>query len=209
VAQAHFILGDIAMSEGDLAVARSEHETALSIRRELNEQRTLMESRVGMAGVFLESGQLDEAEKQLREIIEDMDLEMTGPTSAMARVLLARTHLAQKRNREAAEALSRAKGIVAETQRNIIRSEIAITDAYVEAAAGHAQPALRSLAELLETAIRNGSVHYEFSIRLALGRIELEYGDPEAGRARLAALRDDAARKGFGRIAAAAGRPAS
>jgi tetratricopeptide (TPR) repeat protein len=204
-AQALHTLGDIALSEGDLALARNRHEAALTLRLELTEKRTVVESRVSLGAVCLEEGRIGESEKFLREVIDELDLEMTGPAGAIARVFLARALLAQRRNREASEALLRARGIAAETRRMAILLEIAVTEARVDAAMGRAEAALRNLAEMLETATRNGAGLYEFAARLALGEIELEYGDAAAGRTRLAALRDDAARKGFGLIAAQAG----
>ena len=61
--------------------------------------------------------------------------------------------------------------------------------------------ARQSLEKLLLEAALVGLVPNQFEIRLALGRIEMQSGDPAKGRVGLAALRSDAASRGFERVA--------
>ena len=50
---------------------------------------------------------------------------------------------------------------------------------------------------VLAEAKKYGYLNYEYQARLALGEIEIKVGKAVAGRARLAALRQDAIRAGF------------
>ena len=50
---------------------------------------------------------------------------------------------------------------------------------------------------MLAEAKKYGYLNYEYQARLALGEVEIKSGKPAAGRARLAALHQDATGAGF------------
>jgi hypothetical protein len=75
--------------------------------------------------------------------------------------------------------------------------DIGIVSARILAQSHNPAEAEKQLNLLLDEAIRDGLVSYEFEIRLALGEIEMKSGKTAAGLARLKSLERDATSKGF------------
>lgn len=71
-------------------------------------------------------------------------------------------------------------------------------------ASSNTTTASRILLGVSAEAHRQGLARYEYEARLTLGEIEVERGQVQAGRARLADLEKEAASKGFGPIASRA-----
>ena len=82
-----------------------------------------------------------------------------------------------------------------------MRLSSATTVARAGALIGKRAEAARSLEALLTEASHIGVVPAQWEIRLALGEIEVKSGETAKGRARLTALRAEAAAKGYGLIA--------
>jgi hypothetical protein len=87
----------------------------------------------------------------------------------------------------------------------LMRLSSATLIARASALIGKRAEAARSLEALLAEANQIGVVPAQLEIRLALGEIEMKSGETAKGRARLNALRAEAAAKGFGLIARKAG----
>ena len=60
---AEYHLGEIAIARGDLTAARTHHERGLALRLDMNETRTVLESRLALAELALEEGRPDDAER--------------------------------------------------------------------------------------------------------------------------------------------------
>jgi tetratricopeptide (TPR) repeat protein/tRNA A-37 threonylcarbamoyl transferase component Bud32/TolB-like protein len=189
-------LGDVALMQGDLPLARRQHQEALDIRTALGEKGTAAESRAALALLALEEGQAPVAEGLAREAAAVFETQMAHGNEAVARATLARALASQARNPVAAREASRAQALVKSSQDATARAPVAIAAAIVGAATNPAN-ALRVLeAERLE-AVKIGMPRFEFEARRARARIE-QRSSPDASAATLAALRRDAAAKGFG-----------
>ena len=117
-AYAEFNLGEIAIARGDLAAARTHHERSLALRLEMNETRTVLESRLALAELALEEGRPADAERGARQVDESLGTEPSGPLRVRLELLVARAHLARGAVESAAAALSTARRFAEDTERS-------------------------------------------------------------------------------------------
>jgi ATP/maltotriose-dependent transcriptional regulator MalT len=91
--------------------------------------------------------------------------------------------LAQGKLAEAEQEIRAAAAPLAKNQDFSPRIDLAIASARVQAARGNVAEAKRKLDGILATANRSGWLRYAFQLRLALGEIEMQSGQTDAGRA--------------------------
>ena len=134
MAYALYFLGEIALVQGDLGLARRRHQEALDMRTALGEKGTAAESRAALAVLALEEGQPANAEALAREAIAVFEGQMANDNEANARAVLALALVAQGRQPAAAREASRARALVRESQNAMSRLPVTIAAARVEAA---------------------------------------------------------------------------
>ena len=133
---------------------------------------------------------------------------MAGEESR-ALALLAEALLGKGELAAARQAAARARAGVAQSDDRELRIVVAARVARVDAAAGAAPRALQELRQAIEEAGRLGLGEAALEARLALGEIQLGRPgqDGAEGRSTLAAVRVDAARRGFALVARRAAGP--
>lgn len=202
-------LATIALAEDRFADARNAHAEALKIRVELGEKGAAETSRLGLARVALADGKPADAEAAARTAVAELSRQKLPDDETTGLSLLARALLEQGRADEAAKAIEQGRGIVAKGQNDAVRRDYELAAARVRAARGDVSGARRTVETGVARAKERGLVAAELEARLALGEIEMAYGEAAAAGALLAALEKDAAGKGFQLIAREAARARS
>jgi eukaryotic-like serine/threonine-protein kinase len=201
-----FGLSEILRAEGDLNAARQKQEEALTIRNQLGEKHNAAISRLSLAVLAIEDQKPAEAETIATETAEEFQKEKSVTDEAGAREVEARSLLAQGKISEAQAAIDRASALSRGSPNLPLRFDISATSARVKEARKGTNPSMFvSLKKDLESAVsvarKCGYREYAYKLELALGEIELDWGDSTQGRARLEALARNAEDTGFGLIA--------
>ena len=209
VASVQFRLGEIRAAQGDIADARTRHQEALAIREKLEELGTAANSKVALARLSLQNGDPKTADTLTRQAAGVFATQKAADDEAMALSVAAESLLAQGRMPEAREAMGRATTLARRSQNRLVRFAISISGARVDAASGRMAEARKTLESVSAEAASLGFRGYELQARYALGDIEASLGDRTAGRARLAAVANDAERFGYKTIAQSATKAAA
>jgi tetratricopeptide (TPR) repeat protein len=190
-------LGSVLARQGDLTAARQRHEEALALRKEIGEKATEAESLLALAGIAVEEGNTQDAETLARKALDEFRVEKLRDDEILARVVLARSLLAQGQAGEARQQIDLASELAARSPARGVRMKYAIAAARVRAATGAPLEAIKILNATLTEATTHGDLGSQLEARLALGEIELRSGHAVAGRSRLIALEKDATARGF------------
>ena len=191
-----YFLGEIALMQGDLALARRRHQEALDMRTALGEKGTAAESRAALAGLALAEGQPAAAEahgagshRGLRgsdgERQRGHGPRRAGPGAGGDR----------DASRPPLREASRARALVKDSQNAMARLPVAVAAAQVEAASAP-RDAVRALEAARREAEQLGIPRAAFEARRALADVERRTS-PGSSAATLASLRKDAAARGF------------
>ena len=194
-------LGMVLLAAGDLAGARQKSEELLAMNNETGAKAEAAISRLALAAIAIEESHFAEAEATAREVAEILHAAKFTIAEGQACVILSRALVAQGKISDAANAIGRANELLGKTENRGAQIELSIATAQVRAASGHNAEAARILDNALAAATKLGLVRLQFEARLVHGKIELQGGSKDAGRARLAALEKEANAKGFGLIA--------
>lgn len=197
-------LGEVAYMQGDLSEAQREYAESLSLRRELGEQGTAAETVVDLALVSIEEGHPDQALSTLPAAIEEAKREGQPADEAAGYVALARAELELHNALEGAKAAAQARALAGKAQNLPVRLDADILTARAAAARGGiagAREAAQSLFEVRTQAEKLGFFDRALDAGLALGLVEVQSGDPAAGRALIAQVVKGANDKGFGLVA--------
>jgi serine/threonine protein kinase/tetratricopeptide (TPR) repeat protein len=193
-------IGDIALLRGELPRARSSFDQALALRERGGEKMKIQWSKIALARVLLEEGKGGEAETLLRAAAEWFRQEGQPGGETTARCHLGGALLAQGKGAEAGVAAEKAAELAKSAGEPSDRFEAALLRGRIDAASGRAGAAVTTLESTLAALEKAGSVPLLFEARLALAEAELAAGRGPSARARLTALRKDAAARGFGLI---------
>jgi tetratricopeptide (TPR) repeat protein len=197
-------LASIALAQGDIAEARKAEQEALAMRTEMGDELKVASSRASLASIALEEGRPADAEPLLRQAMEVFGKAKSTDNEAGAGAALARSLIAQAKTAEAMAAIQRATALLSRTSEFPVRFEVALAAAHVQTALGRPAAladAKKRLESTLALAIQHGYLGYEYEMRLALGEIEEKSGAGTEGRARLSAVANEAAAKGFSLVA--------
>ena len=203
-AYALYGLGEASLARGDFVAARKAHDEALTLRRELGEDGAVGESRLALANVDLEEGHASGAEASTRELLRQFEADKSAEDAALARELIARACLAQKKLAEAEAAVGPAAAYAKANEDRGIQLAVGLTAARVQAAGGDRAGGRKALEALAGDAARSGRQDLVFKARLALGELDLAEGREASGRAQLQLLRKECSSKGFALVAARA-----
>jgi tetratricopeptide (TPR) repeat protein/tRNA A-37 threonylcarbamoyl transferase component Bud32 len=194
-------LASLAVEEDRLRDAQRGFREAFRIREEIGEKGAAEQSRLDLARVTLEEGKTAEAGEAARMVAEELARQKLPDDEAVALALLGRARLAEGRLADARRVVESARKLAAKSQRDHVRREVQLVSALLRAGDGDPGGARRTLEAAIAHAKTKGLLVAEFEARLALGRVEVESGRKPEGRSLLQALEQDAAGKGFRRIA--------
>jgi serine/threonine protein kinase/tetratricopeptide (TPR) repeat protein len=203
-------LGKIALilrAQGDLDGARSRQEQALAGQEQIGEKTAAALTRVGLAKTLLEQRRGAEAEALTRKSLDEFRAQKLSNDEAWGQAVLAEIFLFQRKLDDARSAASRATELIEKTKNRRTRLDVDLAAARVLAASGKFSEAERRLHAAIADARQLHVLDRELESRLTLGEVELLSGNAAAGRGRLAAVRKEAAAKGFGLLARKAAGP--
>jgi eukaryotic-like serine/threonine-protein kinase len=192
-------LAEILAARGDSSGAAKQYEDALTLCKAMN--NTGLETRIyfGQALLSLDDGNYALAEKQVRELLPQLD-KVDTPGLSLAQAILARSLLAQGNLKAARDAASQSVELSLKTVPQTVRFDALLADARVKAKSAMYAEAHQELQTALAAAHKSGYRLYEYELRLALDEIEMDARVPDA-RAHLGALETDARSHGAFRLA--------
>jgi hypothetical protein len=193
--------GRLVSLEGDTAEAKRRFEEALAIRNELGEKERAAEEELWLAEEALEEEHHPQAEKLARLVRDEFRMQELSDDELFSTTILARALLGQHKVGEARREIETMRTLVTKVQNRAIRLEFTITAARIRAISRKDADVKRSLEATLAEATDFGLVNQQLEARLALGETEMNFGQVDAGRARLEALEKEARAKGFALIA--------
>jgi DNA-binding winged helix-turn-helix (wHTH) protein/tetratricopeptide (TPR) repeat protein/TolB-like protein len=202
-ALAHQNRGRADLAAGNLAAAREELEEALQVSSALGEELRAMEIRLDLAAIALAGGQTGEAATLARQTAAWYQKRGIPGGESLALSLLAESLLRQGLRKEAAAVAEQSRARLEASEDRELRVTVGIRLGKIEATTGNAPEALRQLRRAVADAAGFGLTAASLEARLALGEVQRGAGDPAAG-ATLAAVRKEAATRGFKRLAQAA-----
>ncbi len=197
-------LGRTLVAQGRLDDARARHQEALALREELGERLAILESRLALATIAVESDGSPAAETAAREVLAELRPDDPALLEVAAQRVLVAALLAQGREAEAGSAGERAAELLEGSAHLDAQLAAAPEIGRALAAAGRRDEALAGLARAAAAATGAGFVDYGLEIELAQAEIELA-GGGAAAAARLADLERRASESGFGLVARRAG----
>src|SRR5439155_17250329 len=129
-------LGDVLYQQGDLPGAQKKCEEALTIQNEIGEKGRAAETRIALATVLIEEGQVARAETLAREAAEEFQIEKVNVDEAFSRAVLAWSLVAQGKLAEALKVVDTATKLLAKSDNREKRLPAFIIAARVRAASG-------------------------------------------------------------------------
>jgi eukaryotic-like serine/threonine-protein kinase len=185
-------LGDVLLAEGDLAGARRQYQSALSIRQAQGRAGDAADVQASLAQEAIEEGHPEQGEALVRLALAQYEKEKQGPSAASAYTVLSRAVLMQAKIEEAREDVQRAAELIRSTPEPGLHLPLAIQAARVAAATpGARQNAAEQLRSVVESAKRQSYIQLAFEARLVLCEMEVKV-NPAAGRASSLALAQEA-----------------
>ena len=194
-------------AQGDLDGARRRQEQALAVQQQIGEKTAAARTRAGLAKTALEQRRGAEAEALVRTSVDEFRTQKLSGDEAWGQALLAEICLFQRKLNDARSAIQRATELIDTSKNRRTRLDVDIAAARVLAASGRLPDAERRLHAAIAEARQLHILERELESRLTLGEVELLSGNAAAGRARLAAVRKEAAAKEFGLLARKAAGP--
>jgi serine/threonine protein kinase/tetratricopeptide (TPR) repeat protein/TolB-like protein len=193
-----FGLGDILLARDDLAGARRQHETALSLRQKNHgAARVLFDSQVRIAQISLEQGSASEAEAGVRQALKQYLPRNEPDAQIEADSILIEALLTQKRFDEAQQLVADDRKLVANTEDRVNLLKVDLLTTRVDSASGNAAKAEKLMKSGVEEWGNRGFVGLHIEARLALGEAEMKSGNVSAGRATLLSVEREATARGF------------
>ena len=206
-AQALRDLGVWSYSSGNLPAARKRLEDALERMKSTGADLDAASCRLILASIqMLEGSQsFAETERIAREVADWYGSREIYAFQARALALVAESLWRQGKLAQARQVAARAHDIVEQSEDLESRILVTTSAARIEAAAGQERGALGHLTWAISESERAGLVVANLSARLSYGSIQLKTGDPIGAQKSLAAVEQEAARRGFNLIATQVG----
>ena len=204
IAASHAGLGGLLVAVGDLSGAEKEYENAIAIFTKVGSKASIAETQVALAKLRIEQGDAAKALDMATQALHEFETEKSSRRQAGAHLVLASALLAEGNVATAQKEMYYAHELLRENQDLHQELEFQITGGLVAARTSvNAASAAKTLAKTVIEAEKLNFVACEFEARLALGEIETQLKNPNAG-AHLKQLQIDATAKGFALIAAKA-----
>jgi eukaryotic-like serine/threonine-protein kinase len=205
-------LGDVLAVEGNLPQAHQKYNQAAAIMAELGGKIGEDRSDLALAQLLIAENHPGQAEAAVRRVLDDPHLQEAPDFKLAASTVLAESLLAQGKPAEAQQVLpvdgARRVPTLAAGINFGSGQELSILAERLRASSGESKDikeATSRLQAIRDESAKHQNVMRQFQARLALGEIEIKWGNKAAARAQLAALEKDAQSKGFGLIARQAG----
>jgi DNA-binding winged helix-turn-helix (wHTH) protein/tetratricopeptide (TPR) repeat protein len=206
-------LGGVLAVEGNLSPAHQKYSQAATMIEQMGRKVDEERSDLALAQLSIAEGHPQETEATARRVLEDPHVLDAPDFKLAAKTVLAESLLAQGRTAEAQEAVpadgaSREVPALAAGINPGLGEDLSIFDERLRASTGKPNDvteATRGLQAILDESAKHGNLMRQFQARLALGEIEMKWGDKAAGRVQLATLEQKAHARGFGLIASQAG----
>jgi tetratricopeptide (TPR) repeat protein/class 3 adenylate cyclase/TolB-like protein len=193
-------LADLLVVRGNLQEAEQGYREAMAIQEGMGEKGSAAISRMGLATISLERNDAAQAEAGVRASAEEFHSEKDSADETVARVVLVRALVAQKKLGEAQKQMNQAIALVTNASQNNLRYSTFTTSARLRAAQGgesNEAGAIEALQKIVRDADKAGMPGCELEARLAIGEIEAAGGKNSRGRTELSAVQKDAEAKGF------------
>ena len=203
-------LGRARMAAGDLSAARSSYQEAQREFSRFGEEVLATAVRVDLARVALADGRAAEAIPLARGAAEWYGAHGMRGRRAAALAVLAEAYLRSGSLAEAGAAAGQAQALAEKSGDRALRIAVAIRVALIASTSGSSEATgepLQALRAALAEAEKAGFVVLALEARLAMGEIQVARQDKQ-GLATLAAVRAEAAARGFDLLARLAGNPA-
>jgi eukaryotic-like serine/threonine-protein kinase len=201
IAAAHAASGELLAAGGDLSAAEKEYETAIAIFTKEGSKASVAQTQISFAKLRIEQGDAAKAFDLATQALHEFETEKSGRREEGAHLVLARALSASGNVVAAQKEMHYANELSRENQDRRQELDSQITGAIVAAKNPiNATAAAKTLAKTVFEAKKLGFVAYEFDARLALGEIEMQLKNPNAG-AHLKQLQTDATAKGFALVA--------
>jgi eukaryotic-like serine/threonine-protein kinase len=200
-------LGRVLLQQGDLEGARQKMQEATTVAGAIGARFASADAHLGLAEVALARRSFPEAENLAREAADGFASEESAENEARACTFLGRALLGEGKRSDAQAVIGRATSAAQRSGIHYERLRLAITAARVQAASGERADRTEAGKELrlaADEATQIGLVALQLEARLA--QAEVSSTKSSQNRARLRALQQDAAAKGFGLIAQEAAR---
>lgn len=199
--------------EGDAEGARKRYKEAISIFEEVGDKSEEAHVRLHLAEILLDEGKAAEAESLARQSADVFLETRAGRYLVEANLLESSALTAQGRNVEARKRIEQVTKAATESHNRRLELKAAITSLRIQAASANpagAAESVKRLHKIISDAGEASFVDVLLDARLAVGEIELSFGNRAEGNAHLEALEKDAKNGGFqlmARKAAAALQP--
>jgi len=193
-------LGKAFFREGDFVSAKQALSEALSVDRDIGAKADAALGQVELAEVSMAQGGPVEM-GTLRSAVDELRLQTMTDDEIEAEIVLAREIIQQGKTAEAASTLREATVLSAKSYDPTVRFDVALATARLRAAQHRFGAARRTIRPALQRAVAVGCVSCQLEARLELGKMEIQAGNVERGRAQLRDLAHEAGRRGFRLIA--------
>jgi eukaryotic-like serine/threonine-protein kinase len=193
-------MGRVHGLEGDLTEARNEEMEARAIFEEIGDKTEVAHVDFNLAELLLDEGKNAQAAALARQAVEAFEKTRARSDEAAANLLIAETLLTEGRIPESRKGVDQVMSVAAQTHNRELELSSAMIAARVKAASGNSTDVTESIAGLNRiaadaTAAKFANVAIE--ARLALGEIQMNFGDRVAGRAVLESLEKESSSGGF------------
>src|SRR5262249_20460495 len=184
---------------GDLIQPRRLHEQALSIRRSLNDTRTIVESRMALAAIAIEEGRAADAEREARDLQKTVASESDRARRIDLAILVARARLGAGDVDGADRALAAVRPLATKTEQMEPRVHLTLAEAELQALRGDRERARECLTALRGSVARAGMLLAELECRTSILRLDRTDQRPSV-RDDEASLKKDAQARGIGLV---------
>ena len=193
-------LGRVHGLEGDFTQARSEENEARAIFVEIGDKAAVAGVDLSIAKLSLDEGKNGEAAASARQAAAGFERAKAVSDEAEARLVVAETLLEGGRIAESRQSIEQIMKVAKQTHNRELELSTALTEARVRAASGGAGDVSASIAALNRVVADATAAKYAniaIAARLALGEIQVGYGDRGAGRTLLESVEKESASAGF------------
>ncbi len=191
-------IGDIRTDQGQLAEARKSYEDALRLQTEIGEKGPAAYTRLALDDLSVDDGQLAHVNTaDIRQALDEFEKEKSVDGAVFALSVFADILLAQGKSQDAWKEVEAAEAIAKKSQNFSTRENLEITGGRVRSAFGRSAQAKAALEAALAKAAKANYAGFQLQARLALGQMEMRWGDSTAAREQLSTLGKDATAKGF------------
>ncbi len=193
-------LGEIQRHQADFDSSKKNFDEAAQVLKSANASTAAND--VNLAEISVDRGQFENAERQLRKAIANLETDKDLTTEFSASILLARSLLGQSKVTEARAAMSKARTLIDVRAFPIYSIPLETVELQAKAAAAPAGGreallvAQRDLKVIINRAHQIGFYNAECEARLALGEVETKLS-PATASAHLTALASDTSKRGL------------